>query len=64
MPRRIEVVAGAFAIIDDREVIGAVTKMNETQWAFFAFVPGRAKGVSSYVPLQYAIEEAMKFERS
>ncbi len=62
--RHIEVVAGAFAIVDDREVVGVVSKCSETQWGFYPLVPGDAPGVSSNLPLQYALAEAMKFRRT
>jgi hypothetical protein len=61
--RHIEVVAGAFAIMEDKEVIGIVTKVNDTQWGFFQFVEGTVSEVSSYIPLQNALDEGIKFKR-
>lgn len=62
--RHIEVVAGAFAIMEDREVIGVVTKLNETQWGFYRIVSGTPSSQTTYIPLQYALMEGMKFKRS
>jgi len=63
MKRHVAVVAGSFAIMEDDEVIGVVSKMNETQWGFWPLVPGRNNGVGRCVPLQYALEAGLKFIR-
>lgn len=62
--RHIEIVAKAFAIVEDKVVIGVVTAINETQYAFYPLVPGKVHGVDRNVPLQYALETGLKFERT
>ena len=61
--RSVKVVGDSFAIMDNDEVIGVVTKTNETQWGFFTLAKGDGFGLN-YVPLQHALEAALKFKRN
>jgi hypothetical protein len=61
--RHIEVVGDAFAIIEDRVVIGVVSKCSKTQWGFYPLVPGETPSVVS-LALQFALAEAIKFKRT
>lgn len=62
--RHIEVVGDAFAVVEGDQVLGVVSKCSETQWGFYPIVPGSINGVADHVPLQYALNEAMKFRRA
>lgn len=63
MNRHIEIVAKTFAIVEDKEVIGVVTAIDDTRWSFFPLVDGQCKGESRYIPVAYALEAGLKFER-
>ncbi len=62
--RHVAIVADAFAIVDDDEVTVVVHKCNETQWGLYPLVPGKCSGVCRNLPLNYALQEALKFERT
>lgn len=58
----IAIVAGNFALVKNDKVIGVVVPINETQWSFHALVEGDNNEVCNYVPLNYALQAALKFK--
>lgn len=62
MSNHLKVIGDAFALCNDEDhVIGVVCKTNDEQWGFMPLVKGDSSG-HTYVPLQYALEAALKFK--
>lgn len=60
----IRIVDGSYAVLRDNRVIGVVTRSDKTSWRCDPIVEGISAGATSYVPLAYALREALKFEPS
>jgi hypothetical protein len=61
MSGKIVVVNGSYALEYNGAIVGVVERINDTQWGFYPLVQGYGCGVQTYIPLHYALEEALKF---
>lgn len=62
--RSIRIVCDSFAVVEDSDVIAVVTKCNDTQWGIYPLIPCKPIAVAQFIPLRYALEEAIKLERA